>query len=283
MEKEPYSDRFRVVPGQKLRLDEIDPNGTDLHTGKAEALDEIQNYAERMRELQHLLYAEDRRSLLFVLQGMDTAGKDGTIRHVLGYMNPQGCRVIPFRVPTPEEAAHDFLWRAHRAAPARGQVAIFNRSHYEDVVIARVHELVPESVWRSRYDRIHEFERLLHEGGTHIIKFFLHISPEEQLQRLRRRVEDPHRQWKISESDFAERQYWSSYQTAYEEALQRCSTENAPWFVIPANHKWFRNLAVSRIVVERLETLNMQFPPPRVDLDAIRRTYLPALEGKKKS
>jgi len=281
MEKAAYSDRFRVTPNQRLRLADIDPNGAAHHTGKTEALDEVEHYAQRLRELQHLLYAEDRRSLLLILQGMDTAGKDGTIRHVLGYMNPQGCRVTAFRVPTPEEAAHDFLWRAHRAAPGRGEVAIFNRSHYEDVVIVRVHELVPESVWRKRYDRIDELERLLDQSGTHILKFFLHISPEEQLRRLRRRVEDPHRQWKISESDFTERQYWSAYQTAYEEALQRCSTEHAPWFVIPANHKWFRNLAVSRIVVETLEALQMQFPPPRVDLEAIRRTYLPALKEKK--
>lgn len=281
MEKLPYSNRFRVVPGHRLRLREIDPNGTARHASKAEALDEIQHYAQRMRELQHLLYAEDRRSLLIVLQAMDTAGKDGTIRHVLGYMNPQGCRVAAFRVPTPEEAAHDFLWRAHRAAPGRGEVAIFNRSHYEDVLVARVHELVPESVWRKRYERIHEFERLLHQDGTHILKFFLHISPDEQLRRLRQRVKDPCRQWKVSESDFKERQYWSSYQTAYEDALQRCSTEHAPWFVIPANHKWFRNLAVSRIVVETLEALHMQFPPPRVDLESIRRTYLPASKEKK--
>jgi PPK2 family polyphosphate:nucleotide phosphotransferase len=268
-----YSDRFRVKPGRRLRLKDIDPGHRAQHEDKAAALPEIQRYAERLRELQYLMYAEDRRALLICLQGMDTSGKDGTIRHVLGFMNPQGCRVQAFKVPTPEEAAHDFLWRVHKAAPGRGQVAIFNRSHYEDVLVTRVHGLVPKEVWSRRYDAINTFEEHLSANGVHILKFFLHIGPDEQLKRFGRRLKDPARQWKISEADYAERAYWDDYQRAYEDALSRCSTEVAPWFVVPANHKWFRNLAVARIAVEFLEGLDMRFPEPRVDLAEIEKKY----------
>ena len=195
------------------------------------------------------------------------------INHVLGNMNPQGTRVHGFKVPSKEEAAHDFLWRIHRQTPGMGEVVIFNRSHYEDVLVARVHKLVPKSVWSKRYDLINDFEKGLVANGTHIIKFFLHISPEEQLRRFKQRLGDPARHWKISENDYSERELWPHYVQAYEEALSKTSTTHAPWYVIPADHKWFRNLAVSKIVAETLESLDMQFPAPTVDLRDIRRKY----------
>ncbi len=273
MNEIPYSQRFRAPAGQ-VDLSAIDPRETLGLESKKQAKKLIRRYAERMRELQYLLYAEGRHSLLIVLQAMDAGGKDGTIRHVLGWMNPQGCRVVPFKVPTPEERAHDFLWRVHPHAPGRGQVAIFNRSHYEDVLVVRVHELVPRAVWSQRYEQINAFESLLAANGTRILKFFLHISPEEQLERFRKRLENPAKQWKISEADYAERAYWDQYQAAYADALERCNPDHAPWFVIPADRKWFRNLAISRIVVETLESLDMQLPRPKVDIEAIRRKYL---------
>src|SRR5438445_1499144 len=268
-----YSERFRVAPGSKPRLSAIDPSFRDKHESKESAEKAIAGNGRRMRELQYLLYAEDLRSVLIILQALDAGGKDGTINHVFGAMNPQGTRVHALKVPSQEEAAHDFLWRAHLHAPARGEVVVFNRSHYEDVLVARVHDLVPKRVWSKRYGRISDFESNLIDGGTHIIKFFLHISEDEQLERLRQRLEDPKRRWKIAESDYTERALWPQYMEAYEEALARTSTEDAPWYVIPANHKWFRNLAVSKIVVETMEALRMKFPPPRVDIDEIRRKY----------
>jgi len=268
-----YCKRFRVKPGSGVRLDRIDAGFTDRHEDQASALDETERYTKRLRELQYLLYAENRRSLLIILQAMDAGGKDGTINHVLGNMNPQGARVYAFKVPTAEEAAHDFLWRIHQAAPRRGQVAIFNRSHYEDVLVSRVHGLVPKKVWSGRYDLINDFEQNLADNGTHILKFYLHISEDEQLRRFKQRIDDPARHWKISESDYGEREHWNEYARAYQDALSRCSTAHAPWFVIPANHKWFRNLAVSRIVVETLEALEMAFPKPSVDIGAVRERY----------
>ena len=211
--------------------------------------------------------------MLIVLQALDAGGKDGTVRHVFRAFNPQGASVHPFKVPTPEEAAHDFLWRAHAAAPARGHIAIFNRSHYEDVLVARVHGLVPEKVWRKRYDRINDFEKNLAQAGTHILKFFLHISPAEQLRRFKARLDDPEKWWKLDETDYAERKHWNDYRKAYEDVLERCSTKRAPWYVIPADHKWFRNLAVARIVADTLEELDPKLPEPAADLDAIRREY----------
>ncbi|HET9107800.1 MAG TPA: polyphosphate kinase 2 family protein [Steroidobacteraceae bacterium] len=268
-----YLERFRVRPGARVRLADIDPSFKDRHESQDAAAAEIEQYRKRLVDLQEMLYVERRRSLLICLQGLDTAGKDGTIKHILSAMNPQGCTVAPFRQPTPREEAHDFLWRVHRATPARGEVAIFNRSHYEDVLVVRVHGLVPKSVWSRRYDRINAFEQGLADQGTQILKFFLHISSEEQLARFKARLEDPTKQWKISEADYEERKSWDEYVTAYEEALSRCSTEQAPWFIIPANHKWFRNLAVGRILVEHLESLNLTYPKPTVDLEHIRREY----------
>jgi PPK2 family polyphosphate:nucleotide phosphotransferase len=195
-------------------------------------------------------------------------------------MNPQGCRIVAFKQPSVEELAHDFLWRIHKVAPAKGEVVIFNRSHYEDVLTVRVHELVPDAVWARRYEQINAFEQGLVEADTHILKFFLHISKDEQLKRFKDRLDDPSKQWKISESDYKERTFWDDYMTAYEDALSRCSTERAPWFLIPANHKWFRNLAVSRIVVEYLKGLKLTYPPPRVDLKHIREEYHTAKKAK---
>lgn len=268
-----YRAKYRVSPDAKVRLADVDAGATGKHADHDAAADVIRRSCERLRELQELVYAENARSVLIVLQAMDTGGKDGTIDHVLGSMNPQGAYVHAFKVPSAEEAAHDFLWRAHRAAPARGQIAIFNRSHYEDVLVTRVHDLVPKAVWSKRYDRINEFEQNLVQSGTHLLKFFLHISPDEQLHRFKQRLDDPHKQWKISESDYSERAYWDDYTKAYEAVLERTSTQRAPWFIIPANHKWFRNLAVSRIVVETLEELRMHYPTPTVDLDDIAQKY----------
>ena len=268
-----YSDMFRVSPGSKVQLDKVDAGFKDKHESHQHALPEIEQCAKKMLDLQYLMYAENKRSLLICLQGRDAAGKDGTIRHVLSAMNPQGCTVSAFKVPSAEEAAHDFLWRYHQHMPRRGQVAIFNRSHYEDVLVVRVHDLVPEAVWSKRYGLINDLEKMLVENGTHILKFYLHIDADEQLDRFRQRIEDPTRHWKISESDYAERPYWDAYTKAFEAALENCSTEHAPWFVIPANHKWFRNLAISTIVVDTLQSLNMQFPAPSVDIEEIKRKY----------
>jgi PPK2 family polyphosphate:nucleotide phosphotransferase len=262
-----------VEPDAKVDLAKVDAGFKDKHASHKEARSEIATYSQRLRELQYLMYAEGRRSLLIVLQGRDAAGKDGTINHVLGAMNPQGCKVTGFKVPSQEEAAHDFLGRYHQHAPARGEVAIFNRSHYEDVLVVRVHELVPESVWSRRYEQINDFEKMLLENGTHILKFYLHIDPDEQLRRFKQRIDDPARHWKISDGDYAERPFWDAYTAAFEDAVGKCSTEQAPWFVIPSNHKWFRNLAISRIVVETLESLTMAFPEPSVDIEEIRRKY----------
>jgi PPK2 family polyphosphate:nucleotide phosphotransferase len=262
-----------VPPGTAVKLKDIDPSFKNHHEGHKEAAKEIEHYQQRLRELQDLLYADGQRSLLLCLQALDAGGKDGTINHILGSMNPQGCKVVGFKQPSAVERAHDFLWRIHRAVPARGVVTIFNRSHYEDVLIARVHNLVPKEIWSRRYDRINAFESGLVDDGTHILKFYLHISKEEQLKRFKDRLDDPSKQWKISEADYKERTYWEDYMAAYEDALSRCSTEHAPWFIIPADHKWFRNLAVARIVVEHLEELKMTFPPPEVDIEHIRKEY----------
>jgi len=271
-----FLQRFKVQPGARMKLQDVDPGFTGDYKNREAAEEEIAQLQNRLRELQALLYARRQESLLICLQAMDTGGKDGTISHVLGAMNPQGCRVAAFRQPSAEELAHDFLWRAHRAAPARGEVVIFNRSHYEDVLIVRVHKLVPEDAWPHRYDQINAFEKGLVEHDTHILKFYLHISKEEQLERFRNRLDDSSKQWKISEADYQERRFWDDYVSAYEDALARCSTKDAPWFIIPANHKWFRNLAVARIVVEHLETLNMKYPKPTVNIERIRHDYYAA-------
>lgn len=264
---------FRVEPGAKVDLSTVDAGFKDKHESHAHALPEIATYSQQIHDLQYMMYAEGKRSLLVCLQGRDAAGKDGVIKHVLGIMSPQSCIVTGFKVPTKEEAGHDFLWRYHKAAPKAGEVAIFNRSHYEDVLVQRVHDMVPAAVWSKRYAHIRNFEALLHDSGTRILKFYLHIDPVEQLARFRLRLEDPARHWKISEADYAERHYWDAYTTAFEDALGECSTKHAPWFVIPSNHKWFRDLAISRIIAETLADMDMRFPEPTVDLDEIARKY----------
>ena len=275
-----YYTQFMVQPGTKVKLDKIDAGFKDQHESHEDALREIEEDRRKLGELQYRLYAEGRRSLLVCLQAMDAAGKDGTVNHVLSAMNPQGCSAHGFKQPSAEEAAHDFLWRIHKACPRRGQVAIFNRSHYEDVLVVRVHDLVPKKIWSNRYDHINAFERLLADNNTHILKFYLHITKEEQLRRFKQRIDDPARHWKISEGDYAERSYWDDYTKAFEDALSRCSTPHAPWFVIPANHKWFRNLAVSRIMVQALERMHSKFPEPTVDMAEIERKYHSAEEAE---
>ncbi len=264
-----FDHRFRVSADASVRLENHDPNDTG-DTDKKEARRELKRITRRLSELQYLLYAENTRALLIVLQGMDAAGKDGTIRRVMRGMNPQGTTVTSFKKPSTEELDHDFLWRIHRAVPRRGDVGIFNRSHYEDVLVVRVHDLVPKDVWSARYDQINAFEKVLADDGIVMLKFFLHISRDEQKRRFEDRVSDPSRHWKISPSDFSERPHWDAYTGAYEEALTRCSTEWAPWYIIPANRKWFRNVAVAKIVAERLKSLNMKFPAPTVDISQIR-------------
>ncbi len=268
-----YSKDFRVAPGARVRLADIDPGFKGEHGDKDTAAEEMQHDTDRLCILQYLLYAGNTRSLLIVLQGLDAAGKDGTIAHVFRGLNPQGARVANFKEPSTEEEDHDFLWRVHAQTPARGEIVIFNRSQYEDVLVVRVHDLVPKQVWSKRYELINDFEKNLVEANTMILKFFLHMSPQEQLKRFKQRLDDPERQWKISESDYTERAYFPQYMAAFEEMLERTSMPHAPWFIIPSDHKWFRNLAVSRIVVEALEALHLGLPPTTVDLKKIRAMY----------
>ncbi len=268
-----YFERFKVKPGSHVKLDAIDPAQKGHFKDKEHALLETQEEVEKMRELQYQMYAEGKHSLLICLQGRDAAGKDGTINHVLWAMNPQGCAVKGFKVPTAEEAVHDFLWRYHKETPAKGQVTVFNRSHYEDVLVVRVHDLVPKAVWSKRYKQINHFEKQLVQNGTHILKFYLHIDADEQLERFKSRIDDSTKHWKISDSDYAERPFWDDYTEAFEAALSKCSTEHAPWFVIPANRKWYRNLVISKIINEYLESLKMEFPAPKVDISDIKRKY----------
>jgi len=223
-----YIKRFRVKPGSKVDLGKVEAGFKDKHESHEHALPEIEAYNQKLHDLQYLMYAEGKRSLLICLQGRDAAGKDGTINHVLSAMNPQGCPVTGFKVPSKEEAAHDFLWRYHKATPAKGQVAIFNRSHYEDVLVVRVHNLVPKEIWSKRYEHINNFEKLLYDNGTHILKFYLHIDAEEELERFKIRIDDPARHWKISNGDYAERPFWDAYTVAFEDALSKCSTKHAP-------------------------------------------------------
>ena len=264
-----YTKKLSVKPGRKVKLSKIDSSATPGVADKKEARSIIAKNVKRLGELQYLLSAAGKRSLLIVLQALDAGGKDGTIKHVMGPLNPQGVRVASFKVPTPEELGHDFLWRIHKATPRRGEIVIFNRSHYEDVLVVRVHGLAPESVWSKRYEQINAFEKTLAADDTHVLKFYLHISRNEQLARFKKRIDDPRRHWKLSHADFEERKLWDRYVAAYEDALAKCSTPHAPWFVIPSDHKWFRNLAVSQIIVETLERLKMKFPKPSIDVSKI--------------
>jgi PPK2 family polyphosphate:nucleotide phosphotransferase len=255
-----FSRKMIVRPGKHIDLSRYDAAETHGYKHDKRTDEKLEKTKQRLDDLQYLFYAERKRALLIVLQGMDTAGKDGTIRHVMSGVSPQGCSVTSFKVPNSEELAHDFLWRIHKAVPEKGMFGIFNRSQYEDVLIVRVHKLVPSDVWKARYDEINRFEKNLAENDVRILKFFLHISKEEQKKRLDARLDDPRKKWKLSKSDEKERKLWGDYVTAYEAMLSLCSTEYAPWFIIPSDHKWFRNLAVSRILVETLEGFDMHFP-----------------------
>ena len=267
-----YINEFRVKPTSKVELSKIEA-GYHGEYDEDEATDQLQKLSLRLSELQAEMYAENKHALLIVLQAMDAGGKDGTIHHVMGAMNPQGCSVVGFKVPTAEELAHDYLWRIHKMTPRKGQITVFNRSHYEDVLVVRVHNLVPKEVWSKRYTEINAFERHLVNSGTTVVKFFLHIDKDEQLQRFRDRLDEPDKQWKISDSDYTEREYWDDYHLAYEEALSKCSFNYSPWYIIPANHKWFRNLAVSQILVDTMENWQMKYPEPSVDLTEIKKLY----------
>jgi len=249
-----------VPPEKKINLEKYDPAGTLGHGNDKKTEAKLEKTLKRLDDLQDLFYAEKKRALLIVLQGMDAAGKDGTIRHVMSGVSPQGCSVTSFKVPNSEELAHDFLWRIHKAVPEKGMFGIFNRSQYEDVLVVRVHKLLPKEVWKARYDEINRFERNLVENNVTLLKFFLHISREEQEKRFEERLHDPRKKWKFSKADAVERKRWDDYVAAYEAVLSRCSTEYAPWFIIPSDHKWFRNLAISRIIVETLEEFDMQYP-----------------------
>lgn len=265
-----FRKQFRVKPGEKVKLSKVDPDFVGDWSDKEAAKERTQENAALLADLQYQLYSENRRSLLIILQAMDAGGKDGTINHVLAPMNPQGCRVQNFKSPTAEELAHDFLWRVHRVAPKRGEVVIFNRSHYEDVLIARVHRLAPKEVWSRRYAHIRHFESLLADSGVTVLKFYLHISKSEQLKRFEDRFNEPDKHWKISEADYAERRYWDDYMAAFEDAFEQCSTDEAPWFIIPADKKYFRNLAVSQIIADTMREMKLQLPAPTVDLKTIK-------------
>jgi len=266
----PRYPRHRVEPGGRLALAEVDPAQTGPYKKKKEVLKELETQRRRISELQERLYAENRQGLLVVLQAMDTGGKDGTIKHVFGGVNPQGCRVSSFKAPNPEEANHDFLWRYHKSAPARGRIGIFNRSHYEDVLVVRVKGLVEEGVWRERYALINAFERNLTRNGIAVLKFFLHISKDEQKRRLEARLANPDKRWKFSKNDIKERAFWDDYQAAFEDAINECSTEHAPWHVVPANKKWYRNLVVARTIADTLEAMDPRFPPAEDGLESVK-------------
>ena len=255
---------LRVAPCTRVKLKKYAADETFEYANDEKMLARLDRTRKRLDDLQYLFYAEKKRALLIVLQAIDAGGKDGTIRHVMSGVNPQGCRVTAFKVPSAEEQAHDFLWRSHLAVPERGMIGIFNRSYYEDVLVVRVHNLVSKGIWKKRYDEINLFEKLMTENQVVILKFFLHISKKEQKRRFDERIADPTKNWKLSPADLAERQYWDEYMEAYEDALSRCSTDCAPWFIIPADHKWFRNFAVSKIILETLESFAMKFPKPTI-------------------
>ena len=262
--------RYLVEPGASVDLAKRDPDDRSAFSGgKDEAREELEKLSKRLADLQELLYAEHERKVLIVLQGMDTSGKDGVIRHVFEGVNPQGVRVAAFKVPTPEERDHDYLWRVHSQVPGKGEIAIFNRSHYEDVLVVLVHDLISADEAKRRYRQIAEFERALVEEGTVILKFFLHLSREEQTKRLRARLDDPQKQWKFNVQDLKERALWREYGRAYEKALEHTSTEWAPWRIVPSDTKWFRNLVVARTLVDALEGLKMKWPEPDVDLSRV--------------
>lgn len=265
-----HADRYRIKAGDKIHLSKVNANETKAFDGdKEEGLKELAKVNARLEELQELLYAEGKHKVLIIFQAMDAGGKDGTIRSVFEGVNPQGVKVAAFKVPTPEELAHDYLWRIHKQTPGKGEIVIFNRSHYEDVLVVRVHNIVPEEVWKKRYDHIRNFEQLLADEGTTILKFYLHIDLDEQKERLQERLDNPTKRWKFNVGDLDERKLWPQYMQAFEDAIEKTSTQSAPWFVIPANRNWYRNLIISQIIVDTLEGLQMKYPAEQEGLDNV--------------
>ncbi len=265
-------EHFRVQPGQRLHLHKVDTADTGPFKKKEDVAELIAKNQERLRELQGIMYAENKKSLLVVFQAMDCGGKDGAIAAIFTGVNPQGCRVYSFKIPGPIEASHDYLWRIHQCTPAKGQIAVFNRSHYESVLVERVKGIVPKEIWKKRYGHINSFEDLLADEGTLVVKFFLHISRAEQKRRLESRLDDPTKLWKFSGNDVKERAFWDQYQEAYGELLEKCSTKYAPWYVVPADKKWFRNWLILDVLVNTLENLKMKFPPAE---PGIEKTKIP--------
>lgn len=261
--------RYRVEPNAHFTVASIDPDETEHYIKKKQVADELETQRTRIADLQARLYAEHKQSLLIVLQALDTGGKDGTIRGVFQGVNPQGCQVWSFKAPSTEELDHDFLWRYHAKTPPRGMITIFNRSHYEDVLIVRVKKIIEEDVWRHRYHMINEFEHMLTLNNTIVLKFFLYISRDEQKRRLESRLDDPNKHWKFSSNDLKERQYWDQYMLAFEDTINNCSTAYAPWYVVPANKKWYRNLVIARTIADTLEAMNPQFPEAEAGLEQI--------------
>src|SRR5919112_330020 len=265
-------DRLIVKPNTKVRLSDWNP--TYLGRIDKEEAEKMlnQNLMNQMSNLQYKLFANKSQSLLIILQGISAAGKDSTIRNVMNAFNPQSCKAIAFKVPNEDELSHDYLWRIHKLMPAKGEITVFNRSHYEDVIEVRVRKLIPKSIWSKRYKQINEFEHYLHENNIKIIKLFLHISKEEQKRKLEERIKNPKKQWKITESDLTESKYYEQYMEVYEEALWKCSKDWAPWYIIPANTKWFRNFAVAQIIVNTLESMKLTFPKPNFDISSLSKS-----------
>ena len=262
--------RYRILSGTRLKLADWDPNDkSEFPRSKKEGRQHLLELNTELEALQELLYAEHKHQMLIVLQAMDTGGKDGTIRHVFEGVNPSGVRVASFKVPSNDELDHDYLWRVHKQTPRKGEIVIFNRSHYEDVLVVRVHNLAPENVWRKRYNQIIDFERLLSEEGSTILKFFLHINKAEQKSRLQARLDESRKRWKFSLGDLEERKLWVEYMKSYEETISRTSTDWAPWYIVPSNRKWYRNLVIAKIIIETLKNLDMKFPQPQENLDQI--------------
>jgi PPK2 family polyphosphate:nucleotide phosphotransferase len=263
-------EKYKVQPGATVDLNTWDPNDkSSFPISKKEGKKKLHQLNQELETLQELLYAEGKQKILIVLQAMDTGGKDGTIRHVFEGVNPQGVKVASFKAPTRKELAHDYLWRIHKLTPGKGEIVIFNRSHYEDVLVVRVHNLVPEEIWSRRYEHIRAFEKTLIDEGTTILKFYLHINQEEQKERLQARLDEPHKNWKFSKGDLEERKLWGQYQEAFEAAIGETSTVVSPWYIIPANRKWYRNLVISSIIIDKLKSLNMSYPAPEEDLNDI--------------
>ena len=263
-------DTHRIISGQAVDLSQLPTRAEDFHTNRREAEREFKLLRKQLADYQFRLYSESKQKLLVVLQAMDAGGKDSTIRRVFQGVNPQGVRVTSFKAPTKSELAHDYLWRVHRRVPANGMIRVFNRSHYEDVLVVRVDSLVPEDIWRARFDQINDFERLLAATGTTILKFYLHISKEEQKERLEARLADPTRHWKFSVEDLAKRKQWDDYMVAYKDVLSQCSKDHAPWFAIPSDQKWYRNLAIARVLVSTLAKMDPQYPPAEPGIENLR-------------